>query len=143
MLQLKKLFIVTVVIMLCILGCQKYPLPKEARKALIGKYELHIGSNQNYDRGDIYTSNLTLLSDSTFKQNCKYKNGTEITLSGTWNYLEGNVNFSKFADCAGVWQGRVEKDSPVSLVVEMSNSPTILLNPDTNIFYKKGDSHIK
>lgn len=138
MLQIKNLFVVAFVGMLCILGCQKHQLPEEAKKVLIGEYDLFIGSNQNYERKDIDSSSLKLLSDGTFRQQCKYKDNTEIVLDGTWNYSKGKVNFSKFADCAGAWPVNwATKDGGASLVVEMSDSPTILLNPDISIFYAK------
>ena len=105
-----------------------------------GKYELFIGTNQTYARRDFVESLLSLNADGTYEQVCTYQDAAKDSKSaGKWHTSGGNggIQFEGLLDCAGVWAGNWI--GYVSLIVEYSSKPQILLDPDANIFYRKVD----
>lgn len=122
-----------------LLGCQRVPSPMEAKKELIGQYKLFIGADKTFIRNkDLLSSTLVLRSDGTFEEECIFQNKGRSTIDGSWHYFEGNVQFSRFRDCAGVWPSEIVKeDGAASLIVRFSKPPIILISPDVNVFYER------
>lgn len=108
------------------------------RTKLIGDYDLVADRNQPITRKDLQSSLLKISSDGTFKQECRYRNGTVDSISGTWSYSNRRVQFSVFKDCVGVWPpSSTGQDGAANLVVELSAPTIILLSPDTNVRYER------
>ena len=108
------------------------------RAKLIGDYGLVADENQPIRRRDLESSLLKIFSDGTFRQECRYLNGTADSVSGTWSYSNRRVQFSVFKDCVGVWPpSATGQDGAANLLVELSQPTTILLSPDTNVRYER------
>jgi hypothetical protein len=104
-----------------------------------GTYELFIGTNQSYSRSDFTQSALLIRADGTFEQSCSYRTPQSNRSSkGTWNNDERNIHFDNFLDCASVWPSWDTK--VVNLLIEGTDKPQILLDPDRNIFYRQSSN---
>jgi hypothetical protein len=110
----------------------------EMKGKLSGTYELIVGPKQPISRKDLLRSSLTMTQDGRFSQVCVFQGGVTEAIDGTWNLIEGGIQFSSFKDCAGVWPLNLKgNDTGASLIIEMSSPPTILLSPDVNVYYRR------
>ena len=126
-------------------GCKDGLSTEQARTALSGEYDLHVGTDQVLKRADLLSDRLVLNPDGTCSQVCDYKGGNRVNTSGgKWDYDEdnGTVTFTRFRDCAGVrpilynYTGQ-QGDGPAGLLVKFSDPPMIFLYPDTDVYYKR------
>jgi hypothetical protein len=118
-------------------ACSRKPSAKEGRAKLVGHYQLHIGSS--CAENGIEFASLTLDPTGKYGQEGKFKNGTSYKIGGKkWEYNgDGNIWLD------GLRVGKSLEISPeaemtnASLIVEFSQSPSILLDPDANCFFEK------
>jgi hypothetical protein len=114
-------------------ACQARPLSKTD---LPGKYELRIGTNQQYRRHDFTASMLQVNADGTFEQTCSYNSTAQAVARGKWELSSGgrDIHFERFLDCAGMWP-ESWTGIGATLLLEGGAPPLILLDPDINIYY--------
>lgn len=114
-------------------GC---PSERELAEQLVGEYKLIVGSNQPVHNEQFLSSTLIIYENGKFRLNCANKNGGSEILSGTWEVDGQHIYFDRFVDCAGVWPTELA-DTGANLIVECSNPPIILIDPDINVFYDR------
>jgi hypothetical protein len=119
-------------------GCSRSGDMAQDREKLVGSYRLVVGANQSVARKDLEGSELKLSSDGTFSLICRYAASKADSVSGSWSYSNGHVQFSIFRDCAGVWpRSSGQRDESANLIIELTSPTTILLSPDANVRYEK------
>ena len=128
--------LLALVVGLAFANCGRDLDPGEARTQLTGRYRLVLNSRPVDLQLD--SSDLTLNADGTALQRCHFKNRPVEQVVGTWSFTAPrNVFFSRFIDCARVFAGP-SQDGAASLIVEFSDPPVIVLNPDiVGVFYER------
>ena len=134
--MLSKLSIVVgLALMYLCAACQKPPTPDSARKSLSGEWLLVVKSDCS-DFG-IRSDRLILHGNGQLEQHLEMADGRKLDSStdSKWSFvpdhsvsLDERFNVSKGAS--------VEKRHEI-LIVEFTNPPSILLNPDQNCFYQQ------
>jgi hypothetical protein len=136
MLQIGATFLLAIAMVMY--GCSKAGDAAQDREKLVGSYRIVVGTNQPVARKDLEGSELKLSSDGTFSLICRYAASKADSVSGSWSYSSGHVQFNVFRDCAGVWpRSSGERGESANLIVELTSPTTILLSPDANVRYEK------
>ena len=119
-----------------ILSCSRQPTSDPHPPRFVGKWVLHVGSNQLVRKPDLVSSALQLTADGTSQLDCDYDGGRFERASGTWELQGNRLWVDPFIDCAGVWPERGGPRAGAQLLVEESKPPVVLLSPDVNVFYE-------
>ena len=121
------------------LSCRRNATPDEARALLAGEWQLIIASNCR-DLG-IASDKLLLNLDGKMEQHAILSDGQHYdSVTERWQYLPDNrielnerFNVSRAEGNGG---SGTEKRFEI-LIVQFTNPPSILLDPDKNCFYQK------
>ena len=111
-------------------GCNRAPKPEEAHKRLVGQWRLVVKSDCKHWGVDSDT--LILHSDGRMEQHLKLLNGKK--------YDSAQEHWEYSADLHIVLDQRLRVSVPEVLIVEFSDPPVIVLNPDGNCFYERFSS---
>jgi hypothetical protein len=120
-------------------SCTRTPSPGGASRVLAGYWELALGHDCR-DLG-IRSDTLVLHGDGTLEQHfISLYNQRYDSDAGRWSYspdnhinFDGHKNFITKQPFTGV----VGLSIPENLIVEFGRTPAILLNPDSDCFYRK------
>jgi hypothetical protein len=117
-----------------IVGCRRTPNPAVAHRILTGKWSLVI-RHDCQDWG-IESDILILHSDGRLEQHLKFLNGKKFESAHEhWEYSADNGIFLNRRLTASAGTPETE-----GLIVEFSEPPVIVLNPDQDCFYQKSSS---
>jgi hypothetical protein len=137
--QLSKLNTLVVLLLMCQwVACSKQMTREEAKNQLAGEWMLVVKSDcENFGiRGD----KLILHQDGRLEQHLEMTNAKTYVSSvdSKWSFLPRNsVSFDeRFNVTKSNGEITVEKRHEI-LIVEFTNPPSILLNPDMNCFYQR------
>jgi hypothetical protein len=110
-------------------------------KHLVGEYELRSPST-GIDALLTTSDRLRLRDNGTYEHAGLTTSGRQFSQGGTWRIAGRNVWLDGWQDFAGVTarnpRGSGSKVN-MSWIVETSSPPTIVLDPDRNIFYIRSD----
>jgi hypothetical protein len=118
-------------------GCSR--TPSNPQSALVGQYKLHVGSGICSERG-IENSTLELRADGTSEQRDRFKDGSLFVTAGKW-YLDGNdgIGIDNLRTTTTLEIDKNASPTHVSLIVQWSKPPNILLNPHDDCFFAKAE----
>jgi hypothetical protein len=123
----------------CLNGCSHRPT--DPRGALVGQYRLHWGSSSNCSGRRIETSTLELRPDGTSEQRDRFKDGSEFVTEGKWQYDgEDGVLLDSLRATNTLEIDKNASATHAGLIVQWSNPPNILLNPDDDCVFVKAQS---
>jgi hypothetical protein len=118
-------------------ACSRKPPAREGRAMLIGDYLLHIGSTCR--QFGIEYAKITLLSNGTYSQEGKFKNGVSYNIGAKkWEYdSDGNVFLYELRTSRTLDISPEAQLTNANLIVEFGRPTLILLNPDGDCFFQK------
>jgi hypothetical protein len=121
------------------MACDRDASPAELKSKLVGQY--HLVFHSTGTNPQLKSSELTLSSTGESVLRCQFKDGSVHEVKGQWDVSPPkNVFLSRFEDCAGVFGTPSSANDPraASLIVELSNPPVIVLDPDiVGVFYER------
>ncbi|MCU1285652.1 MAG: hypothetical protein JWO13_2002 [Acidobacteriales bacterium] len=129
-----------VLAILSTVACRRSPATaSDARGTLVGRWELKMGSDcSDYD---IQSDILVLHSDGTFEQHVVSSSGAHYDATNEhWSYVPDNaVSFDARRNFFSRQQPNLQAGVSIheTLIVEFGDPSVILLNPDSNCFYRK------
>jgi hypothetical protein len=120
------------------LACRRTPNSEEARRLLAGKWRLI--SRHDCKHWDVDSDVLILHSDGRMEQHLKMLNGKSYdSVQEHWEYVaDRSISLDRRltvtdSQYAGIPESEV-------LIVEFSEPPAIVLNPDQDCFYERFSS---
>lgn len=130
MLQLRTV-IIAVLVGATTNGCSRTDITSAA---LVGEWYLQVPKGCEY--GDVQRDRLVLRGNGTLEQHIEFKDGSKYSsVTERWKLVSGS-SISLERRLSVPANGRREKGGEI-LVIEATNPPVILLDPDKNCFYEK------
>ncbi len=117
-------------------GCSSKQTVESTRAALVGAWHLQIGSSCS--ARSVISDELVLHSDGRLEQHSTYDSGKRYDAADQhWDIVtEKSVSLKNWLDLTDNPTG---KPTLAVLFVELTHPAIILVNPDSNCFYKKNE----